>query len=54
MDDDGYHSYVRSKLVSLGIIFQSQLSWGYQVDENFSVTEYGKELIRYCQMNEVL
>ncbi|WP_223553409.1 hypothetical protein [Lysinibacillus sphaericus] len=52
--DDGYHSYVRSKLVSLGIIFQSQLSWGYQIDKNFEITEFGKELIEYCKMNEIL
>lgn len=54
MEDNGYHSYVRGKLVGLGIIFQSQLSWGYQIDKNFEITEFGKELIEYCKMSEIL
>jgi hypothetical protein len=42
-----YHSYLKSKLTTLGLIDLLVINGNGTIDEHYSVTEFGESLIKY-------
>ncbi|POZ56226.1 hypothetical protein LYSIN_01009 [Lysinibacillus sphaericus] len=47
-----YHSYLKSKLITLGLIVLAVIDGNGTIDEHYSVTELGKSLIKYFKKTE--